>query len=97
MKGEKGAVRLWAAALWLVVWQLAAMAFGALWPHGRLLLPSPAEEFQVLSAVVAAGGVDGCTHAAELTVDAQPLASHQALLRRIADALRAAAPVQAAI
>lgn len=64
---------------------------------GHWLLPSPAEEFQVLSAVVAAGGVDGCTHAAELTVDAQPLASHQALLRRIADALRAAAPVQAAI
>lgn len=53
----------------------------------RRLLPSPAEEFHLLSAVVAAGGVDGCTHKSALSVDAQSLSAHQHLLCRIGDAL----------
>lgn len=67
-------------------WGAAALLSRA---TGRWLLPSPVDEFQVLSAVVAAGGVDGCTHEAALSVDAQPLSSHQSLLRRVASALRA--------
>lgn len=54
---------------------------------GQRLLPSPAEEFQLLSAVVAAGGVDGCTRESALSVDAQSLSEHQRLLCRIGDAL----------
>lgn len=34
-------VRLWAAAVWLLAWQLASMALAAAWPHGHLLLASP--------------------------------------------------------
>lgn len=54
---------------------------------GRWLLPSPEEEFYLLSAVVEAGGVDGCTHEAALSVDTQSLSVHQHLLCRIGDAL----------
>lgn len=54
---------------------------------GRWLLPSPEEEFYLLSAVVEAGGVDGCTHEAALSVDAQSLSVHQHLLCGIGDAL----------
>lgn len=35
-------IRLWAVVFWLLVWQIASMALGALYPHGHLLLPSPA-------------------------------------------------------
>ena len=41
MRGKKQNVRLWAVAFWLIVWQLAAMALHAAYPHGALLLPSP--------------------------------------------------------
>ena len=41
MRGKKKNVRLWAVAFWLAVWQLAAMALHAAYPHGALLLPSP--------------------------------------------------------
>ena len=41
MKGKKGEIRLWAVAVWLAVWQLAAMALAAAYPHGNLLLASP--------------------------------------------------------
>lgn len=41
MRGKKQNVRLWAVAFWLIVWQLAAMALHAEYPHGALLLPSP--------------------------------------------------------
>ena len=57
---------------------------------GRWLLPSPEEEFYLLSAVVGAGGVDGCTHEAALSVDAQSLSVHQHLLCRIGNALNKA-------
>lgn len=33
--------RLWAVGLWLLIWQLAAMALAAAYPHGNLLLASP--------------------------------------------------------
>ena len=42
-------IRVWAVAVWLLVWQGASMAFAALWPHGELLLASP----------LAVGTVDG--------------------------------------
>ena len=42
MRGKKQNVRLWAVIFWLIVWQLAAMALHAAYPHGALLLPSPA-------------------------------------------------------
>ena len=41
MRGKKQNVRLWAVVFWLVVWQVAAMALHAVYPHGALLLPSP--------------------------------------------------------
>ena len=41
MRGKKQNVHLWAVAFWLIVWQLAAMALYAAYPHGALLLPSP--------------------------------------------------------
>ena len=41
MRGKKQNVRLWAVVFWLVVWQVAAVALHAAYPHGALLLPSP--------------------------------------------------------
>ena len=41
MRGKKQNVHLWAVAFWLIVWQLAALALHAAYPHGALLLPSP--------------------------------------------------------
>ena len=38
---RKTDLRLWAVAFWLAVWQLAAMALAAVYPHGELLLASP--------------------------------------------------------
>ena len=39
--GRERQVRLWAAAVWLAVWQGASMALAAAFPHGGLLLASP--------------------------------------------------------
>ena len=47
--GPKTALRPWAVAFWLLVWQGASMALAALYPHGHLLLASP------LSALVRLG------------------------------------------
>ena len=41
MGRKKTSLRLWAVAFWLMVWQLAAMALRAAYPHGELLLASP--------------------------------------------------------
>ena len=38
---KKTAIRPWAVAFWLLVWQGASMALSALWPNGHLLLASP--------------------------------------------------------
>lgn len=65
-------------------WGAAALLSAA---AGRRLLPSPEEELRLLSAVVASGGVDGCTRASALSVDALPLSFHLRLLRSMADAL----------
>ena len=35
-------IRLWAVIFWLAVWQLAAMGLARAYPHGSLLLASPA-------------------------------------------------------
>ena len=39
--GPKTALRPWAVAFWLLVWQGASMALATLYPHGHLLLASP--------------------------------------------------------
>ena len=38
---KKTDLRLWAVLFWLAVWQTAAMALAAVYPHGDLLLASP--------------------------------------------------------
>ena len=43
--------------------------------------------------MVEAGGVDGCTHEATLSVDAQSLSAHQYLLCRIGDELNKVLPL----
>ena len=43
MNRENHTVRLWAVLFWLLVWQGAAMALAAAYPHGSLLLASPAD------------------------------------------------------
>ena len=41
--GEKTSkIRLWAVIFWLAVWQLAAMGLARAYPHGSLLMASPA-------------------------------------------------------
>ena len=40
---RKTDLRLWAVLFWLAVWQIAAMALAAVYPHGELLLASPAD------------------------------------------------------
>lgn len=42
MRSERTAISLWAAAVWLLIWQGASMALAAAYPHGGLLLASPA-------------------------------------------------------
>lgn len=37
----QNSIRLWAVAVWLLVWQGASMALKAAYPHGGLLLASP--------------------------------------------------------
>lgn len=54
---------------------------------GRPLLRSGIEERAALAAVVAAGGVDGCTGHPEMSVDALPLAVHLAVRQALAAAL----------
>ena len=39
----KNRIRLWAVLVWLLVWQGAGMAFERIWPHGHLLLATPAD------------------------------------------------------
>ena len=68
-------------------WAVAALLSAA---TGRRLLPSPEEELRALRAVVASGGVDGCTGKSDLSVGALPLSFHLDLLRRMEDALCAA-------
>ncbi len=41
MRKKGQPIRAWAVAFWLIVWQLAAMALRAAYPHGALLLASP--------------------------------------------------------
>ena len=68
-------------------WAAAALLSAA---TGRRLLPSPEEELRALRAVIASGGVDGCTGKSDLSVDALPLSFHLEQLRRMKDALCAA-------
>ena len=53
---QQGRIRLWAVLVWLAVWQAAAMALAALWPHGHLLLASPIEALiRLVQLAVTAG------------------------------------------
>ena len=52
---------------------------------GKNLLPTEAEEAELLHRVVLAGGVDGCTKENVDTVDNLPLEAHLALLRDVSD------------
>lgn len=42
MEKRENRLRPWAVAVWLLVWQGASMALAAAYPHGALLLASPA-------------------------------------------------------
>ena len=53
MARPKKRPRLWAVALWLLVWQLAAMALAAAYPHGGLLLASPLSALRRLGELAA--------------------------------------------
>ena len=53
MQRKSRSIRLWAVVFWLIVWQLAAMALRAAYPHGALLLASP---LSVLRRLIALAG-----------------------------------------
>lgn len=55
MDGGKKSLRPWAVFLWLLVWQGAAMAMDAAFPHGDLLLPSPISALARLGALAVTG------------------------------------------
>ena len=44
-------IRLWAVALWLVLWQVGSMAMAAYFPHGHILLASPLEALSRLASL----------------------------------------------
>ena len=48
---KRQSIRVWAVVFWLIVWQLAAMALRAAYPHGALLLPSPVSSLARLWAL----------------------------------------------
>lgn len=48
-------LRPWAVLFWLLVWQGAAMAMDAAFPHGNLLLPSPLSALARLGALAVTG------------------------------------------
>lgn len=54
---------------------------------GQYLLPTEAEETELLRRVVAAGGVDGCTKEHSQTVDHLPLSVHLSVLRSVSHLL----------
>ena len=54
---------------------------------GKTLLPTNAEETELLHRVVLAGGVDGCTKENTDTVDNLPLETHLSVLRAVCDLL----------
>ena len=51
----KNRIRLWAVLVWLLVWQCAGMAFARIWPHGHLLLATPAEALVRLAELAVTG------------------------------------------
>lgn len=61
-------------------WGLASLLSLA---QGRMLLPDEREERELLEAVVAAGGVDGCTGRRELSVDNMGLEDYLKLLSQV--------------
>ena len=53
MAQRKAGLRPWAVAVWLLAWQLGAMALAAVYPHGGLLLASPAASLARLGELAA--------------------------------------------
>lgn len=53
MRKERQPIRVWAVIFWLLIWQLAAMALRAAYPHGALLLASPLAALQRLFTLAA--------------------------------------------
>lgn len=52
MAKNQAPIRPWAVGFWLVVWQMASMALEAAYPHGGLLLASPAASLLRLGALL---------------------------------------------
>lgn len=50
------AIRPWAVAVWLLVWQAASLGFRAVYPHGELLLASPLAALCRLMELAKEGG-----------------------------------------
>lgn len=50
---------------------------------GKMLLPTPEEETELLRRIVEAGAVDGCTSRREMTVDAMDLDEYLGVLREV--------------
>ena len=63
---------------------------------GAFLLPSEAQETEMLRRVIEAGGVDGTTKLREMTVDHLPLSVHLEILRDVSSLVRKAQKEQAA-
>lgn len=57
---------------------------------GENYLPSPEKEQEMLRALIASGGADGCTGLGEETVDGLPLPVHFSLLEKINELVREA-------
>lgn len=53
MKKKQNSVRPWAVLFWLLVWQGVSMALAAAYPHGGLLLASPAAALVRLAELAA--------------------------------------------
>lgn len=55
MDKRKGAIRPWAVAVWLLLWQGGSMALAARYPYGHLLLASPVSALLRLAELMATG------------------------------------------
>lgn len=76
-------------------WGIGAAALLSM-ETGAFLLPSEAQETEMLRRVIEAGGVDGTTKLREMTVDHLPLSVHLEILRDVSSLVRKAQEEQAA-
>lgn len=103
MARHRGPLRPWAVVLWLLVWQLAAMALAAAYPHGRLLLASPLSalrrlgELAVTTAFWRAVGWSACRILGGFLLSCGTAAALAALAARYPRAEELLAPPVAAV